>query len=79
MFEKGTDEYNFMGDFFNLCKKYYKKQGTKEYWDALTSECSALSAKYGGKIFVNELLLGFINYAEKGEEKWVLEIKTKEC
>lgn len=62
---KDSIEYKFMADFYKFCKKYYEVKNTDEYWKELTEESIKLSRKYGDTEFVSNLILGFINYAER--------------
>lgn len=79
-FKKGSDEFNFMGEFYNFCKKFYEPKDTKKYWSELVAEAESLNKKYGETEFTSELILGFINYAEfkakeKGVRKWRIKIE----
>lgn len=44
--EKGTEEWMFWSDLFQLCKKYWDIQDTEEYWQHLADDVSALYEKY---------------------------------
>lgn len=62
--DKNSYEYQFMGDFYKLCKEFYLPDGNNEYWQKLVNASCALSKKYGNTEFVLNLVLGFVNYAE---------------
>ena len=73
---KDSEEYKFMGDFFKFSKKYYVVEpDNAEYWHEMTDESVELCEKYGNTDFVLNVVMGFMNYtsdvANKG--KFVVE------
>ena len=56
--EKGTEEWMFWSEFFQLCKKHWEVSGNDEYWDKLAKESGELYDKYQ-TIFAKHMLLGF--------------------
>ena len=61
--EKGTEEWMFMSEFFQFCKKFWDVKTDDEYWDELINESHKLYAKYK-TTFAMHLLLGFIDTQE---------------
>lgn len=69
--EKGTEEWMFWSDLFQLCKKYWDVQETDEYWTNLMDESEKLNEKY--KSIVSEkFILAFLSIQT---EKYKLMIK----
>ena len=58
--EKGTEEWMFWRDFFQLCKKYWEIKDTEEYWRNLVDDANELCEKYEIP-FINRLLIAFLN------------------
>lgn len=44
--EKGTEEWMFWSELFQLCKKYYDVKDSEEYWNNLSKEVETLYNKY---------------------------------
>lgn len=63
-FEKGSDEFNFFGDFFKFVQNHYVPENTDTYWNNLLEESQILSRKYRGT-FYTMMILAFIDYAEE--------------
>ena len=61
--EKGTEEWMFMSEFFQSCKKFWDVKTDDKYWDELIDESHKLYAKYKTE-FAKNLLLGFIDAQE---------------
>ena len=61
--EKGTEEWMFMSEFFQFCKKFWDMKTDDEYWDELIDESHKLYDKYK-TAFAKNLLLGFIDTQE---------------
>lgn len=58
------EEYRFMGEFFNLRKKYYTPEDNDEYWEQLILESNELAKKYNTNYFT-ELILCMVDDIEK--------------
>lgn len=54
----------FMSDFWQLVKKYWKPDGTDQYWDALNEEQQQIAQKYDNHLFVIQMLCALTNYLE---------------
>lgn len=63
MFEKGSAEWNMMGDFYRLCRDYWKANETDQYWDALLDATEALNQKYHNPTLL-ALIVGFVGAKE---------------
>ena len=63
-FEKGSEEFNFFGEFFKFVQKYYVPENTDTYWTGLADDSQALSQKYKGEFYV-AMILAFVDYVEK--------------
>lgn len=63
-FEKGSEEFRFFGEFWQMVQKYYLPDNSGEYWTPLLTDAAMLGKKYDG-IFYRNIIQGFINYAEQ--------------
>ena len=63
-FEKGSEEFNFFGDFFKFVQNHFVPENTDTYWSSLLDESKALSEKYCGT-FYTMMILAFIDYIEE--------------
>lgn len=66
---KDSYEFQFMGDFYKLCKEFYLPEKNNEYWDKLVKATCGLCNKYGNTPFVLNMTMGFVNYAEEAYKK----------
>ena len=62
--EKGTEEWMFWSDLFQLCKKYWDVKADDEYWDELINESHKLYAKYK-TAFALRMIFSFIDTQEE--------------
>ena len=44
--EKGTEEWMFWSDFFQMCKEYWNVRDNEDYWNELSKAVSNLYEKY---------------------------------
>lgn len=63
--EKGTEEWQMFGEYFNLCKKFWNVSADDEYWDMLIYVTNEFHKKYKDIPLSKELVLGFVNAQEK--------------
>jgi len=54
------EEFEFMGNFFKLRKKYYIPEDNAEYWEQLILESNELAKKYNNDYFT-QLILVMVN------------------
>lgn len=66
---KESYEFQFMGEFYKLCKEFYIPDDGMEYWDKLIKASCALCNKYNNTDFVTRLTIGFIEYASAEWQK----------
>lgn len=62
--EKGTEEWVFWSEFFQLCKKYWDVSKSEEYWDGLMRESNELYEKHK-TIFSSKMIFAFIETQEE--------------
>lgn len=63
-FEKGSEEFLFFMEFWQMVQKYYIPEDSDEYWDDLLSQAAKLTKKYQGS-FYSLLTMAFIDYVER--------------
>ena len=63
--EKGTEEWQMFGDYFNLCKKYWKPTLDDAYWDNLINDVDKFVKKFESIGLAKQIALTFIDYQEK--------------
>lgn len=63
-FEKGSEEFRFFGEFWQMVQKYYLPDNSGEYWTPLLTDAAMLGKKYDG-LFFKCIIQGFLDYAEK--------------
>ena len=63
--EKGTEEFQFFGELFQLCKKYWNVQNTEQYWQNLLDECGVMSKKYESIPLARKFIVAFIGEQER--------------
>lgn len=61
--EKGTEEWMFWSDLFQLCKKYWDVKADDEYFVKLVSEAHELYNKYK-TAFALRMIFSFIDTQE---------------
>ena len=67
-FEKGSKEFCFFREFWDLIQKYYIPENTDEYWQSLDEDANDLANKYDDKFF-DSLIISFVTeMAKKLEE-----------
>lgn len=59
------EEFEFMGDFFKLRKKYYIPENNDDYWHQLNLEVNELAKKYDYKDYFVQLLLIMVDEIDK--------------
>lgn len=67
-FEKGSEEFRFFGEFWQMVQKYYLPDNSGEYWTPLLTDAAMLGKKYDG-LFFKCIIQGFLDYAEKASKK----------
>lgn len=75
-FKKGSDEFNFMADYYNYCKKFYKIS-KREEWKACVDEATRIYNKYECKELMFGLFCGFWEYADGSSKKYLEKAKEK--
>ena len=70
--EKGTEEWMFWSDLFQLCKKYWDVKADDEYFVKLVSEAYKLYNKYK-TTFALRMIFSFIDT----QEEKLKELKSK--
>jgi hypothetical protein len=63
--EKGTEEFMMFGDFFQLCKKYWKIENTEIYWDYVVKDFDKFVEKYREIPLCKGLTIAFIEEQER--------------
>lgn len=58
-FEKGSKEFCFFREFWNLVQEYYIPEDTDEYWQSLDDNANELAEKYDDKFF-DSLIIAFV-------------------
>ena len=67
-FEKGSQEFLFFSEFWQMVQKYYEPDDTDEYWENLDDHANNLANKYDNKFF-DALIVTFVDaMAKKLEE-----------
>lgn len=67
-FEKGSEEFRFFGEFWQMVQKYYLPDNSGEYWTPLLTDAAMLGKKYDG-LFFKCIIQGFLDYAEKASKE----------
>lgn len=62
----------FMEEFWQLIKKYYKPESTDEYWNGLLTEEDRLVKRYNNHRFVMCVLCALTNYLEGKQNETTL-------
>lgn len=62
--EKGTEEWQMFGEYFNLCKKHWDVKNTDEYWDMVIKETDEFYSKYKSILLAKKLALAFVDSLE---------------
>ena len=75
-FKKGSDEFNFMADFYGYCKEFYEIKDA-ETWQRATDKCKEIYGKYKCKEFMFGLFCGFFEYANGSAKKEIEKIKRE--
>ena len=62
--EKGTEEWMFWSDFFQLCKKYWDIHNSEDYWRSLANATNELYNKYKSD-YAEVFIMAFVNLQER--------------
>ena len=57
--ERGTEEFEMFGDYFQFCKKYWNVKETDEYWEKFIEDGNVFVKKYIGFDFAKDLFWAF--------------------
>lgn len=63
--EKGTEEFMMFGDYFNLCKKYWKVQDSDIYWENIIKSGNEFVKKYEHIPFAKGLVIALMEEQER--------------
>ena len=66
--EKGTEEWMFWSDFFQLCRKYWTVKDDGAYWKMLAKESHELYSKYKAD-YAETFIMAFIKMQEQRAKK----------
>ena len=58
---KGTQEFNFFMEFWQLLQKYAEPDGTDSFWDEAIHSFSALQEKYKDVFFTKNIIVGYMD------------------
>ena len=58
---KGTQEFNFFMEFWQLLQKYAEPDGIDSFWDEAIHSFSALQEKYKDVFFTKNIIVGYMD------------------
>lgn len=64
-FPKGSREWEMIGEFWAICKKYWFVEDTDEWWEEVKEATDAFVRKYGRETFPRCIMGGFIRSLEE--------------
>ena len=67
-FLKGSEEWQFFQDFYNLCQSIWVVEESDEYWNDVVDKVDELYKKYPDE-FCKGQLLALLNYLDKKATK----------
>lgn len=67
--EKGTEEFMMFGDFFQLCKKYWKVEDADIYWNYLIKDGNKFVEKYEQIPLAKGLVIALMEEQERKAKK----------
>lgn len=64
-FPKGSREWEMIGEFWAICKKYWFVEDTDKWWKEVTEATNEFVRKYGRETYPRCIMGGFIRNLEE--------------